>query len=396
VADVTGEPTLPSGAPADTTMLEPAVADAEATAEPEVVAEPDAAPGADTAAEPDAAAGPDAAPPPVAALEAPPRGRRIRLLVLFLLLGAMVALLLFGAWYLIARKPIGEFPLPGVTVASVPHYSYSIYDVVAPTGVAVSADGSRIYAAQSEADPQVIAFEASGREVASLKPPASTGTDHVPVYLAINPLNGDVYVSDRPAATIYIYSADGAYLRAFDPGPDLKGWAPLGMAFDRTGDLFVTSVGAPFQAVHEFGPDGAFIRTYGTADEFSFPNGVAVDTNGNVYVADSNNGRLVVFNRDGNRLGVIRRGVRDGDLSLPRGTAIDDAGRIYVADVTAQGVQVYQALASGESQPTFIGRFGEEGSQDGGFRLPNAVAVDGRSRVYVADWRNNRIQVWTY
>jgi sugar lactone lactonase YvrE len=93
---------------------------------------------------------------------------------------------------------------------------------------------------------------------------------------------------------------------------------------------------------------------------------------------------------------MVRRGVREGDLALPRGAAIDDSNRIYVADVTVQGVQIYQALESGESQPKFIGRFGEEGSQDGGFQLPNAVAVDGRSRVYVADWRNNRIQVWTY
>jgi sugar lactone lactonase YvrE len=103
-----------------------------------------------------------------------------------------------------------------------------------------------------------------------------------------------------------------------------------------------------------------------------------------------------VFDRDGNQLGMIPRGVKEGDLGLPRGTAIDDADRIYVADVTGQGVQIYHALAIGDGQPTFIGRFGEEGSGDGGFRLPNSVAVDGRSRVYVADWRNNRIQVWTY
>lgn len=324
------------------------------------------------------------------------RRRRIRLLVLMVLLGAVVALILFGAWYLLFRKPISVLPLPGITLEEVPHYSYSIYDVVAPTGVAVNADGSRIYAAQSEGDRQVIAFDSSGKQLASLKPPASEGGDHVPVYVAVNPVNGDVYVSDRAAATIYIYSADGIFLRAFDPGPDLKGWAPLGLAFDRTGGLFVTSVGAPFQAVHEFGADGTFVRTYGKADEFSFPNGVAVDANGNVYVSDSNNGRLVVFDRDGTKLGMVRRGVREGDLALPRGTAIDDSNRIYVADITVQGVQIYQALEAGESQPKFIGRFGEEGSQDGGFQLPNAVAVDGRARVYVADWRNNRIQVWTY
>ena len=359
---MTSEPTIPIAGPADAAVLEPPVADGGHA--------PERDPAADS--------------------------RRRRTLLLVLLLAAVLALLLFGGWYLISRKPISEFPLPGVTTEPVPHYSFSIYDVVAPTGVAVNADGSRIYATQSEGDRQVIAFDASGKQVASLKPPASTGADHVPVYVALNPVTGDVYVSDRPAAAIYIYSADGAYLRSFDPGPDLAGWAPLGLAFDKTGDLFVTSVGAPLQAVHEFGSDGRFIRTYGKAGELSFPNGVAVDASGRVYVADSNNGRLVVFDRDGNQLGQIPRGSKVGDLGLPRGTAIDDAGRIYVADVTMQGVQVYHSLATGESQPKFVGRFGEEGTQDGGFRLPNAVAVDGRSRVYVADWRNNRIQIWSY
>jgi tripartite motif-containing protein 71 len=372
---MTGEPTLPTAAPTD--ALADPLADALAH---DSVLDP---PFADGATAPEGDTAPDRR-----------RRRRQILLVLLLLLGA--ALLLFGGWYLLSRKPISELPLPGITAEPVPHYSYSIYGVVAPTGVAVNADGSRIYASQTEGDRQVIAFDASGKQVGSLKPPATATGDHVPVYVAINPVSGDVYVTDRPAASIYIYSADGSYLRAFDPGPDLKGWAPLGLAFDSKGDLFVTSVGAPFQAVHEFGPDGSFIRTFGKADAFSFPNGVAVDANGNVYVADSNNGRLVVFNRDGNQVGLIPRGAGVGDLGLPRGTAIDDAGRVYVADVTAQGVEIYHALSNGESHPKFIGRFGEEGSGDGAFRLPNAVAVDGRSRVYVADWRNNRIQVWTY
>ncbi len=158
----------------------------------------------------------------------------------------------------------------------------------------------------------------------------------------------------------------------------------------------MTNVGAPYQSVVEFGPDGVLLRTFGKDGEFNFPNGVAVDANGNVYVTDSNNGRLVAFDRDGTELGMIRRGVSVGDLGLPRGAAIDDAGRIYVADVSQQGIQSYQAITAGQHSPTFIGGFGEEGTADGAFRLPNAVAVDGRARIYVADWRNNRIQVWSY
>ena len=324
------------------------------------------------------------------------RRRRLLPLLLLLLLAAVVAMFLFLGWYLLYRKPVSELPLPGVTVPVVPHYAYSIYDVVAPTGVAVNADGSRIYATQTEGDRMVIAFDASGKQVASLTPPDAKTVEHVPVYVAVNPVTSDVYVSDRSAATIYVYSADGGYLRKFDPGPTLTNWAPLGLAFDTRGDLFVTNVGAPYQSVVEFGPDGALLRSFGKDGEFNFPNGVAVDANGNVYVTDSNNGRLVAFDRDGTELGIIRRGVSVGDLGLPRGAAIDDAGRIYVADVSQQGIQSYQAITAGQRSPTFIGGFGEEGTADGAFRLPNAVAVDGRARIYVADWRNNRIQVWSY
>ena len=256
---------------------------------------------------------------------APERGRRRRMVLLFLLLAATAALLTIGGWYLLNRKPISELPVPGITVEAVPHYSFSIYDVVAPTGVAVNADGSRIYATQTEGDPGVVVFDGSGNVVGTLKAPATAGGTHVPVYVAVNPTNGDVYVSDRPAATIYIYSTDGAYLRAFDPGPDLAGWAPLGLAFDVKGDLFVTSVGAPFQAVHEFGPDGTFVQTFGKANDFSFPNGVAVDASGNVYVADSNNGRLacsaetaasLLASLDAARSREPRAATRNGDRRL--------------------------------------------------------------------------------
>jgi DNA-binding beta-propeller fold protein YncE len=340
---------------------------------------------------------PDTQPP--AAPEAPstqePEGRRRRRILFLLLLGLLGLLLLFGAWYLINRKPITEI-LPPVTVEQLPHYAFSIYGVTAPTGVAVNADGSRIYATQTEGDPQVIAFDGSGTPIASLKPPASVGGDHMPVYVAVNPTDGDVYVSDRQTGQIYIYSADGGYRRTFNPGSKLKGWSPLGLGFDSKGDLFVTSVGGESQAVHEFGPDGSFIRTIGKPGEFNFPNGVAVDAAGNVYVTDSNNGRLIVFDPQGERMAVAKRGAGGGDLALPRGMAIDDKGLAYVADVTVQGVQVFHVLQPGERSPKYVGQMGVEGSTDGAFEYPNAVSVDGRARIYVADWRNNRIQVWSY
>jgi len=344
---------------------------------------PDLAPGGDqgTTAQATAAAG---------------RGRRRRIALLILLGLIATALLLFAGWYLITRKPISELPLPGLAVEDVPHYAFSVYGVTAPTGVAVTADGSRIYVTQTEGDPSVLVFDGKGTPLGALEPPPSTGTSHVPVYIAINPTNGDVYVSDRPTGSILVFDAGGTFRRVFEPDKSLTGWQPLGLGFDARGHLYVTDVSGPFNSIHEFDADGRLVRTIGKEGQFNFPNGIAVDAAGNLYVTDSNNGRLVVLDPSGRERAIVRRGAGAGDLGLPRGTAIDDTGRVYVVDTSGQGVQLYHVIGSEDGPPSYIGRFGTLGTDDGSFQYPNGVAVDGRARVYVTDWRNNRVQVWTY
>jgi DNA-binding beta-propeller fold protein YncE len=324
------------------------------------------------------------------------RGRRRRIALLILLALAATGLVLFSAWYLITRKPISELPLPGLTVEDVPHYAFSVYGVTAPTGVAVTADGSRIYVTQTEVDPGVLMFDGKGTLLGALEAPATTDSSYVPVYVAINPTNGDVYVSDRPTGSIFVFDAAGSFRRVFEPGKSLTGWQPLGLGFDRTGHLYVTDVSGPFNTVHEFDVDGTLVRTIGDAGMFDFPNGAAVDDAGNLYVTDSNNGRLVVFDASGRQRGIVRRGSAAGDLGLPRGIAIDDSGRAYVVDTSGQSVQLYHVLGEEDAPPAYIGKFGAAGADDGAFQYPNGVAVDGRARIYVTDWRNNRVQVWTY
>ncbi len=336
------------------------------------------------------------APAPAAGTAGPEPVSRRRKALLVLLASTCAGFVVFSGWYLLNRKPITVLPLPVIAAEQVPHYAFSVYGVTAPTGVAVSTDGSRIYVTQTEQDAKVLVLDRDGRVLATAVPPASTGTQHTPVYVALSPTSGDLYVSDRPTGSIYVFSADGVYRRTFDPGPGLSGWQPLGLSFDQHGDLFVTDVSGPYHRVHELGPDGALLRTIGSAGLFNFPNGVAADSAGNIYVSDSNNGRLVVFDPSGDQVAVIRRGAAQGDLGLPRGIAIDGDGRVYVVDTMAQGVQIYHAYQAGGRTPAFIGRFGAEGTADGGFEYPNAVAADARGRIYVTDWRNNRVQVWSW
>lgn len=322
--------------------------------------------------------------------------RRKRRMILLVLLGILVALFLaIALWYLIFRKPL-PFPIPPAPQDAAPAFSFAVYDVTKPLGVAVTADGTRIYLTQAEGGQETLVLDGLGNRIGTLVPPQTVTTHATQLYVAVNPLTDEVYATDRMAGAIYVYDTDGAYARRFDPGPDLAGWQPLALSFDGAGNLFVTDVGGMFHRVHEFAPDGRYLRSFGAPGALNFPNGVAVDGAGNVYVSDTNDGRLIVFDASATQLGVVSRGPTESELGLPVGVAIDDADRVFVVDSIAHGVQIYRVMTSGDRAPEYLTTFGVEGTSDGAFAFPNGIAVDGRGRVYVADWNNDRLQVWSY
>jgi DNA-binding beta-propeller fold protein YncE len=322
------------------------------------------------------------------------RRRRKKALLLLLLLGLLAMLVTIAIWYLIFRQPIN--PLPLIPETQIPGYSTAIYGAQRPAGVAVSPSGDRIYVAQSAGDRTGIVFDAAGNKIGMMAPPESTGTQHVPVYVAVDPLTGEVYLSDRLAGAIYIYDRDGAYQRTFTLAEPRPGWQPLGLAFDAKGYLYVTDPSGPFQKVLVIDRTATVVRTLGENDKLSFPNGVAVDGAGNVYVSDSNGGRLLVFGADGRIRAQVGRGSGQGNLGLPRGLAMDGQGRVFVADSTGQGVFVFHSPSGDSQRLDYLGFFGGEGIADGTFEYPNSVAVDARGRVYVADTFNDRVQIWSY
>ena len=323
------------------------------------------------------------------------KGKRKRRIVLLVILMVIFALLF--AWYLLNRKPLSE--LPGLSVAKLPHYQFSIYGTTKPLGVAANASGDRIYVTESGGENLVRVYDRAGKPAGTLKPPKSTGPSHVPIYVAINPTTQDVYVSDRSTASVYVYDAKGTYLRTFAPKGDLGGkWAPLGLAFDPDGSLYATDVRGLTPKTHRvlsFAPDGTLMRSMGAPGQLNFPNGIVVDSHGNIEVSDSNNGRLVIFNAAGKMLATISQGIGEGDLGLPRGAAVDDAGRLFVADTADHMVRVYTIDAK-QATPTYVGSFGGEGQLDGLFEYPNGVATDTRAHIYITDRENNRVQVWGY
>lgn len=317
-------------------------------------------------------------------------------------LGVLCAILL-GVLFLGARYIVGEgsgasLPAFGAGKSTVaPRFAFSINGVARPLGVAVSPTGDRIYVTESDGLRETKVFDRDGRPLGAVKPPDTEPATRTPVYVAASP-QGKVYVSDRQAHAVHIYSPAGDYLgRVKPPDEDDGSWSPLALNFDVGGNLMVTDVSPGRHGVVIFGPDGSLLRRFGREGsgdgEFNYPNGVIADLKGRILVADSNNGRVAVFDPSAQPLWSFRGREVGVSLGLPRGLAIDDRNRLYVADTMNHNVLIFEI---GEREARLLSTIGTNGIENGQFNFPNGLALDRSGRLYITDRENNRVQVWAY
>jgi DNA-binding beta-propeller fold protein YncE len=149
-----------------------------------------------------------------------------------------------------------------------------------------------------------------------------------------------------------------------------------------------------------FDASGKLLASFG-AGMFVFPHGIAVDHDGNVWVADADGkngkGHLVVkFSPTGKVLLILGHAGMPGDapgyFNRPSGVAIARNGDIFVAD--GHGGDSNARVVKFSKSGKFLTAWGKKGSAPGEFDTPHAIAVDSHERVYVADRSNNRIQVF--
>lgn len=168
---------------------------------------------------------------------------------------------------------------------------------------------------------------------------------------------------------------------------------PAGVATDAAGNVYVADTGNG--RIEQFSSGGSFRAAWGSPGsgpgQLSQPAGVAVDAQGDVYVADSGNHRIVEFAPNGLLLrdwGSL--GLAPGQFNYPTALAIEPGGDLYVADTGNDRVQRFRPTGG---EPTLI--IGRSGRRRGELKNPGGVAVQSNGKVVVADTGNDRVEVFS-
>lgn len=208
--------------------------------------------------------------------------------------------------------------------------------------------------------------------------------------------SGKLIVADAANRIVHMFNRDGRWVCDLTTRPDMasktgggKLTKPSGIAIDERGRIYISDSSDHY--VRVFDPQGSFIKELKNIQGGDGGlQGIAIDSTGLLYLSDVSNSCLQVFQSD---IGVwVRRvgekGDGPGQLQLPSGLASDRLNRIYVVDYGTCKVSIFNKSGA------VVRTFGKKGSQKGMFNVPRGIAVDKHDRIFVLDSLNHRIQVF--
>lgn len=231
----------------------------------------------------------------------------------------------------------------------------------------------------------------------------SFGTDgsgegelHYPHGLTVDG-EGNIAVADSDNHRIQKFTSEGKFVAQVGTKGEATArgsntpqfFHPADVAYNASNrKLYVVDANCHVQVLN---PDLSVFATFGKRGshrgQLSNPLGVACDSSGNVYVADTNNNRVQVFTAEGHFL----RTIRDQDVknSRPMGVAIDASDLVYVAQMGGRCISVFTP------EGKLVTSFGAGVDGESELSLPTKLAVNKEcGLVYVCDFGNNRIQAF--
>jgi DNA-binding beta-propeller fold protein YncE len=214
------------------------------------------------------------------------------------------------------------------------------------------------------------------------------------VYGVAADSKGNIYAADQGVGAIFIFAQGRTDdVQLIKNGQDAHLPMINGLAIDDDDRLFVTDT--RLHHVLVFNPKHEAEASFG-AEELVAPAGIALDTaNRFVYVVDTQADQVVVFDADNYKLlrRIGTRGKRHastspGDFSLPTNVAVDKDGNVYVTDTLNNRVEIFDADGS------FLSEFGRAGDGPGRFARPKGIAIDRDGHIWVADEIQGRVEVF--
>jgi streptogramin lyase len=227
---------------------------------------------------------------------------------------------------------------------------------------------------------------------------------------------GNVLVADlftirkiTPSGVVSIFA--GSTVGSLDGvGTSAKFESPYGVAVDSSGNVFV----GDYHVIRKITPAGVvstiagtgtsgFVNGNGTAASFSTVRSVAVDSSGNVFVADTYNHAIRKITPAGvvsTLAGTGTSGFVNGtgtaaSFSTPFGVAVDSSGNVFVADTGNNAIRKITpagVVSTFAGAVTSLSGFANGTGTEASFNTPSFIAVDGSGNVFVADTYNNAIR----
>ena len=209
--------------------------------------------------------------------------------------------------------------------------------------------------------------------------------------------NDRLFVSDSKMRHVLVFNAQHQQEAIVGTGVLTD---PGGMAIDKE-NRFLYVVDTEKDQVVVFDADSyKVLRTIGTTGKkhtltdpgnFSLPTNVAVDSDGNLYVTDTLNNRVEIFDAEGTFISEFgKAGDGPGRFARPKGIAVDCDGHIWVVDEVQSRVQVF------DREGRLLIYFGEQGPYPGQFQAAYGIAIDQKNRVIVSEQFPGRVQAFQY
>ncbi|MBP9019144.1 MAG: SMP-30/gluconolactonase/LRE family protein [Bacteroidales bacterium] len=190
--------------------------------------------------------------------------------------------------------------------------------------------------------------------------------------------DGNIAVCDTSYGRVHILSPDLQNLLTFGEIGYGEGKLqyPADIAVDSDGNFYIADFFNNYWS--KFDKNGKWILNAGTEGtnngQFNGPSGIAVDLQGNVYVSDQLNNRIQVFDKNGNFKSILQT-----EVSTPGGMCTDANGNLYVVDM--RSCTIFKLDNSGKT----LLKFGSAGTSDGQFVYPFDVSVDKSGNIFVID-----------